>query len=254
MSTTTIYSDAYIVIVDHPRGIQTAPWLDEVTYLIDANGQTTAVLEQTEKPTSGVSLEPVPFTPIQAAVIKSATITSSQSARAPTLAPSTTSSPSRPTSLSPTLTIALAIVGAILILIIIGATWYLLRRRNIRARAQKQNSKLRLEDDSRQSTPVEALPSPPRQLSLDAGEKATPTLMPRSILKPPKPPGTNGWLGTMQTMFGRADEGEIKKSFAENGDDFKKKGVTFGENQVREFGRTPLPSRTASLISRNTEE
>ena len=254
MSTTTIYSDAYVVIVDHPRGIQTAPWLDEVTYLIDANGQTTAVLEQTEKPTSGVSLEPIPFTPVQAAVIKSAT-TSSPSAGGSTLDPSTVSSSPGPASLSPTLRIALAILGAVLILILAGVTWYLLRRRNINARARNDSLKLGSEDESRQPTPVTVATSSPKQLSIEARERTTPNLIPRSILKTPKPSDTNvGWLGTMQTMFGRTDNEEFKATLAENENRPRKKGVTFGENQVREFGRTPLPSRTASLISRNTEE
>lgn len=255
MSTTTIYSDAYVVIVDHPRGIQTAPWLDEVTYLIDANGQTTAVLEQTEKPTSGVSLEPIPFTPVQAAVIKSATTTSSPSAGGSTLVPSTFSSSPGPASLSPTLRIALAILGVVLILILAGVTWYFLRRRNINARARNDSLKLSSEDESRQPTPVTVATSSPKQLSIDARERTTPNLIPRSILKTPKPSDKNvGWLGTMQTMFGRADDEKFKDTLAENENRLRKKGVTFGENQVREFGRTPLPSRTASLISRNTEE
>ena len=252
MSTTTIYSDAYMVVVEHPRGIETAPWLDEATYLIDANGKTTGLLEQTEKPTSGVSLEPVPFTPVQAAVINSAAITSPPSA-ASTQTPDASSSP-RSTSLSPTVTIALAVLGTVLVLILVGVSWYLLRQRHKKAQVRIDDSKLRSPDNFWQSSPVDDVSASPPQSLLEPAEKKVPISMPRSILKPTKAVDAKGWRGTVQNVFKRTDDEENKPNMVERRDASKKKGVTFGEDQVRVFGRTPLPSRTVSLLSRNTEE
>lgn len=253
MSTTTIYSDAYMIVVEHPRDIETAPWLDEVTYLIDANGQTTGLLEQTEKPTSGVSLEPVPFTPVQAAVINSAAITSPPSA-ASTQTPDDVSSSPRSTSLSTTVTTALAVLGTVLVLILVGVTWYLLRQRHKKAQVRIDKSKLRSADNFWQSSPIDDVSASPPQSLLEPDEKKEPISMPRSILKPTKALDTKGWRGTVQTVFKRTDDEGNKPNMVEKRDASKKKGVTFGEDQVRVFGRTPLPSRTASLLSRNTEE
>lgn len=253
MSTVTIYSDAYIVIVEHPRGIQTAPWLDEVTYLIDANGQTTAILEQTDKPTSGVSLEPVPFTPVQAAVISPTTETSPTS-RVSVPAQTNAPLPSIPTLPSRNLTIALAVLGAILSLVLTGVIWYLLRRRNIQTRAQNTESKLDPQNNSRQSTPTYVLPPPQGQVPLEESKKIVINSMPRSIMKPPKSADSKGWLGPVQPLFGKVDDRGSKKIGTENEIGLRKKGVTFGENQIRIFGRTPLPSRTASLVSQDSTE
>ncbi|MCJ1231627.1 hypothetical protein MMC12_008306 [Toensbergia leucococca] len=67
-------------------------------------------------------------------------------------------------------------------------------------------------------------------------------------------PGPKGWLETVQSMFGKAEG--YKPTFAESRPKAKqKKGVRFGEDEVREFERTPAPSRTASpSSSRHTEE
>lgn len=62
MVTKTIYSDSQIVVVDIGSVPATASWLEQTTYLIDQSGYTTAVLAQTNQPTSGVTLAPVPYT------------------------------------------------------------------------------------------------------------------------------------------------------------------------------------------------
>ncbi|MCJ1452706.1 hypothetical protein MMC28_003049 [Mycoblastus sanguinarius] len=67
MVTKTIYKDRYIVVVDIGAVPPTVSWL-ETTYLIDASGHTTAIIAQTDQPTSGVSLQPVPFTLVNAQV------------------------------------------------------------------------------------------------------------------------------------------------------------------------------------------
>ena len=41
---------------------ESAPWLGQTTYLIDPMGHTTAILAQTDQPTAGVTLAPVPYT------------------------------------------------------------------------------------------------------------------------------------------------------------------------------------------------
>lgn len=69
MVTSTIYTNSQIVVVDIGSVPATAPWLEQTTYLIDQSGHTTAVLAQTDAPTSGVTLNPVPYTtPAQIAV------------------------------------------------------------------------------------------------------------------------------------------------------------------------------------------
>ena len=62
MVTSTIYSDSQLVVVDIGSVPATRPWLQQTTYLIDQSGHTTAVLAQTDQPTGGVTLEPVPYT------------------------------------------------------------------------------------------------------------------------------------------------------------------------------------------------
>lgn len=62
MVTSTIYSDSQLVVLDIGSVPATRPWLQQMTYLIDQSGHTTAVLAQADQPTSGVTLEPVPYT------------------------------------------------------------------------------------------------------------------------------------------------------------------------------------------------
>ena len=58
----TIYSDSRTVVVDIGSTPISAPWLARTTYLLNKWGQTTAVLAQTDQPTTSVTLEPVPYT------------------------------------------------------------------------------------------------------------------------------------------------------------------------------------------------
>lgn len=62
MGTSTIYSNSQLVVIDIGSVAATAPWLGQTTYLIDKSGHTTAVLAQTDQPTQGVTLKPVPYT------------------------------------------------------------------------------------------------------------------------------------------------------------------------------------------------
>ena len=62
MSAKTIYSDSQMVVVTVELIPNTAPWLGQTTYLIDPMGHTTAILAQTDQPTAGVTLAPVPYT------------------------------------------------------------------------------------------------------------------------------------------------------------------------------------------------
>ena len=66
MVTQTIYTDAYMVVIDIGAVPPTAEWLEETTYLIDSAGHTTAMIAQTDQPTDGVTLQPVPYKPAQA--------------------------------------------------------------------------------------------------------------------------------------------------------------------------------------------
>ena len=60
--TNVIYSDSQMVVVTIASLPNTAPWLGQTTFLVDSLGHTTAVLAQTNQPTSGVTLAPVPYT------------------------------------------------------------------------------------------------------------------------------------------------------------------------------------------------
>ena len=66
MSTDTIahptYSDSQMVVATLRSIPNSAPWLGQTTYLVDQSGHTTAVLAQTDRPTVGVTLAPVPYT------------------------------------------------------------------------------------------------------------------------------------------------------------------------------------------------
>ena len=62
MAANIIYSDSQMVVVTIESIPSSAPWLGQTTYLIDPMGHTTAVLAQTDQPTGGVSLVPVPYT------------------------------------------------------------------------------------------------------------------------------------------------------------------------------------------------
>ena len=72
MVTSTIYTDSQLVIVDIGSVPAAAPWLEQTTYLIDQSGHTTAILAQTDAPTSGVTLKPVPYTTLAQIAVPSA--------------------------------------------------------------------------------------------------------------------------------------------------------------------------------------
>ena len=62
MSANIVYSDSQMVVVTIESIPNSAPWLGQTTYLIDSMGHTTAILAQTDQPTDGVTLAPVPYT------------------------------------------------------------------------------------------------------------------------------------------------------------------------------------------------
>lgn len=132
MVTKTIYTDPYMVVVDIGVVNPTEAWLQETTYLIDQAGSTTAMIAQTDQPTMGVSLQPVPFTPVNALVSPVAEPTATPSA---STAEPATSNNSRTV-------IALVAVGVILGVVVMSATLYLLRRRASKQRLQAQGSSL----------------------------------------------------------------------------------------------------------------
>lgn len=134
-----------MVVIDIGTPPATEPWLEETTYLIDSSGHTTAIVAQTDQPTAGVALQPIPFTPAnrQALNNPSATRKSTELPTAttspgitPAPNPTATSTSATPTLRnSPPITIvAGAAVGAALVLIITGAVVYLLQRRSKRNR------------------------------------------------------------------------------------------------------------------------
>ena len=62
MSATVLYSDSQMVVVNLESIPDSAPWLGQTIYLIGPMGHTTAFLAQTDQPTIGVTLAPVPYT------------------------------------------------------------------------------------------------------------------------------------------------------------------------------------------------
>lgn len=132
-----------MVVIDIGAVAPTAEWLEETTYLIDSAGHTTAMIAQTDQPTAGVTLDPVPYTPAQALLSNNVP----SSTTPPAGATSSTSPTTSPTAVKPTatsttsthkrdssMTYTLVGVGAILGVLIAALTVYLLRRRNKRKR------------------------------------------------------------------------------------------------------------------------
>ena len=142
MVTQTIYTDAYMVVIDIGAVPPTAEWLEETTYLIDSAGHTTAIIAQTDQPTDGVTLQPVPFKPAQALLTNNVPSTTTPSAGpASATSPSATSTTAiNPTVTSTTsthkrnssMTYTLLGVGVVLGVLIAAVTVYLLRRRRKR--------------------------------------------------------------------------------------------------------------------------
>lgn len=62
-----------------------------------------------------------------------------------------------------------------------------------------------------------------------------------------------GWLGSVQARFG-AEREIYTPTFAEEKPPVGRRGVTFAGYQIREFGRTPTVSRTASIAGGSTDE
>lgn len=329
MVTKTIYTDLYQVVVDIGAVPPTEEWLQETTYLIDKLGHTTAILAQTDQPTQGVSLQPVPFTPAGAQVSLVAPPTTT-----PSLAPTVSHSNSG----NPNTVIALAAVGVIFGVVIMAATLYLLRRRALRQRLGVHGSPLFSEDSAasgslsssngvesffdefktsrgeKAALPTEeVMPSgddvqeveregeyldaskissgegfgsntakskqrqdglPDRHRSLggnvglaantwealpaiktslfttrQTGEQMGAVAQPTSILKRPARKGLR-LMDAVQGMLGMDDKiddpgtkiGAVKKT------------VTFGNAEIREFGRTPLPSSAGSILSRDNAD
>ena len=137
MVTQTIYTDAYMVVIDIGAVPPTAEWLEETTYLIDSAGHTTAMIAQTDQPTDGVTLQPVPYKPAQALLTNNV-----PSLTTPSAGPASATSP---TAINPTVTsttsthkrdssmiYTLVGVGVMLGVLVAAVTVYLLRRRGKR--------------------------------------------------------------------------------------------------------------------------
>ncbi len=137
MVTQTIYTDAYMVVIDIGAVPPTAEWLEETTYLIDSAGHTTAIIAQTDQPTAGVTLQPVPYTPAQALL--------SNNVPSSTTPPARAASATSPTAINPTatstttthkrdsnMTYTMVGVGAMLGILVAAVIVYLLRRRSKR--------------------------------------------------------------------------------------------------------------------------
>ncbi|KAL9135598.1 MAG: hypothetical protein Q9175_003215 [Cornicularia normoerica] len=194
MGTSTIYSNSQLVVIDIGSVAATAPWLGQTTYLIDKSGHTTAVLAQTDQPTQGVTLKPVPYTTqVQTAlpsttagdlpsgwtgnakevcgagnrqsVYSNATLTTIQPAavrtsRPTTTAPSIAQSPTGATSRTPiAVTVAAAVIGVLAGIAIVVALVYYLRRR-IRSTRPRTKSLLQTSQDTAHSwPPADQVPS-----------------------------------------------------------------------------------------------
>ena len=142
MVTQTIYTDAYMVVIDIGAVPPTAEWLEETTYLIDSAGHTTAMIAQTDQPTDGVTLQPVPYKPAQALLTNNVpSVTTPPAGPASATSPTATS----PTAINPTvtsttsthkrdssMTYTLVGVGVMLGVLVAAVTVYLLRRRGKR--------------------------------------------------------------------------------------------------------------------------
>ncbi len=326
MVTKTIYTDPYQIVIDIGGVPPTQQWLQETTYLIDQAGHTTAMIAQTDRPTRGVSLQPVPFTPVHAGVAPSA----------PTSSPISTDSHAK--SGSSNTIIALAAVGVVLGVVIMATTLCLLRRRALRQRLRAQGglsisedsagsdsstssngvekffdetkttqgvkptlptnevasswkasqevetdyenfdasnissaegslsnsaesikSNDRLPDRHRSAANVRfgtdawgALPATriPVSHARQTGEASGEVAQPISILKRP---ARKGIMETVQGMLG-IEDGQSKTDVTKPTKGGVKKTVTFGNAEIREFGRTPLPSSAGSVFSRDSAD
>ena len=162
MVTQTIYTDAYMVVIDIGAVAPTAEWLEETTYLIDSAGHTTAMIAQTDQPTAGVTLQPVPYTPAQALLPNN--VPSS------TTPPAGTASATSPTAINPTatsttsthkrdsgMTYTLVGVGAMLGVLVAAVTVWLLRRRSKRKRFSVSGQNIGSTDSSSSLNSLEKL-------------------------------------------------------------------------------------------------
>ncbi|MCJ1305082.1 hypothetical protein MMC08_007896 [Hypocenomyce scalaris] len=164
MVASTMYHDSSVVIIDLGESVNggTQPWLEMTTYLLDmADGQTTAIIAQTDRPTSGITQTPVPFTPVNAGV--------APGAAAPTAATSTSSpSSAQATTKSSTTTTAMGVSGGVICMIFIATIYYFYRR--YRRRSRLREDKKIFESPSSLST--SPLPSPN---TLEKGGKYAPS-------------------------------------------------------------------------------
>ena len=126
-----------MVVIDIGAVPPTAEWLEETTYLIDSAGHTTAMIAQTDQPTAGVTLQPIPYTPAQALLANNVPSSTTPSAGAASATSPAAVTPTA-TSTTPThkrnssMTYSLVGVGAMLGILVAAVTVYLLRRRRKR--------------------------------------------------------------------------------------------------------------------------
>ena len=169
MVASTMYHDSSVVIIDLGESVNggTQPWLEMTTYLLDvADGQTTAIIAQTDRPTSGITQTPVPFTPVNAGV--------APGAAAPTAATSTSSPSSAQATAKPsTTTTAMGVSGGVICIIVIATIYYFYRRYKRRSRLREDKKIF----ESPSSLSTSSLPSPN---SLEKGGKYAPSTKARA--------------------------------------------------------------------------
>ncbi|CAD6564470.1 MAG: hypothetical protein ASARMPRED_004428 [Alectoria sarmentosa] len=298
MVTSTIYSDSQTVVVDIGSVPATAPWLEQTTYLIDQSGYTTAVLAQTDQPTLGVTLAPVPYptTPTTTApTATGVTLTPVPSATTPTTTLPTLTLVTGRTPM-PAVTVAGTVIGVVAGIAFALTLVYYFRQR-IRSNRLRSNILLHTSQAAAQAwPPAGRVPSweeflketeeyserfdESTVLSSEGNDSGLgdencqggyrPTYVasavrcspsstapaqvhlgqPTSILKRPAPPKTaNMAQGTFETK----DEQDYRDVPATSKLALAKKGVRFGADQIREFGRTPFGSTAGSVVDHGSE-
>ena len=287
-SHTIIYSNSQTVVVQIATPIS-APWLARTTYLLDQAGHTTGVLAQTDQPTAGVSLAPIPFSNQAQTALPSTTAP----AKVPSLDSGTSQTP------IPGATIAAAVIVAVTGIAIMVALVFYLRQRGNTNLLQMENQFQQLQFPSQTWRSVDRFPygegflkeaeeyheglakSTMTSIEVDRsgfGLKSSKVGYRHSIselrqqMQPNSPQSCQkGWQSSEtffapsaryslpQTAPARAQSDQptsiLKRpvparttntirSMNNNGEKTKpavaKKGVRFGVNQIREFGRSPL--------------
>ncbi|CAF9903839.1 MAG: hypothetical protein ALECFALPRED_003004 [Alectoria fallacina] len=298
MVTSTIYSDSQTVVIDVGSVPATAPWLEQTTYLIDQSGYTTAVLAQTDQPTPGVTLAPVPYpaTPTTTAPTPtSVTLTPVPYTTTPTTTVLTLTLVTGRTPM-PAVTVAGTVIGVVAgIALTLALVCYL--RQRIRSNRLRSKFLLHTSQAAAQAWPPagrdpsweeflketeeyaerfdestvlssegngsglgdESYQGGYRRTYVASAVRCSPSTIapaqahlgqPTSILKRPAPLKiANMAQGTFETE----DEQDNRDVPATRKLALAKKGVRFGIDQIREFGRTPFGSTAGSVVDHGSE-